>query len=25
VVAFIRVFSPILGGDIEIPGLGRII
>jgi hypothetical protein len=25
VVAFIRVFSPVLGGDIEIPGLGRII
>ena len=25
VVAFIRVLSPILGGDIEIPGLGRII
>jgi len=25
VVAFIRVFSPLLGGDIEIPGLGRII
>lgn len=25
VVAFIRVFSPILGGDIEIPGLGKII
>ena len=25
VIAFIRVLSPILGGDIEIPGLGRII
>jgi hypothetical protein len=25
VVAFVRIFSPILGGDIEIPGLGRII
>ena len=25
VIAFIRVFSPILGGDIEIPGLGKII
>jgi len=25
VVAFIRILSPILGGDIEIPGLGRII
>ena len=25
VVAFIRVLSPILGGDMEIPGLGRII
>ena len=25
VVSFIRVLSPILGGDIEIPGLGRII
>ena len=25
VVSFIRVFSPILGGDIEIPGLSRII
>jgi hypothetical protein len=25
VIAFIRIFSPILGGDIEIPGLGRII
>lgn len=25
VIAFIRVFSPLLGGDIEIPGLGRII
>jgi hypothetical protein len=25
VIAFIRVFSPILGGDIEIPGLSRII
>jgi len=25
VIAFVRIFSPILGGDIEIPGLGRII
>ncbi|MFA6490131.1 MAG: hypothetical protein WCT52_05645 [Candidatus Micrarchaeia archaeon] len=25
VIAFIRVLSPLLGGDIEIPGLGRII
>jgi len=25
VIAFIRVLSPVLGGDIEIPGLGRII
>lgn len=25
VVSFIRVFSPILGGDIEIPGLSRLI
>jgi hypothetical protein len=25
VVAFVRILSPILGGDIEIPGLGRII
>jgi len=25
VISFIRVFSPMLGGDIEIPGLGRII
>ena len=25
VVAFIRVFSPILGGDMDIPGLGKII
>ena len=25
VIAFIRIFSPTLGGDIEIPGLGRII
>lgn len=25
VIAFIRILSPILGGDIEIPGLGRII
>jgi hypothetical protein len=25
VIAFIRVFSPVLGGDMEIPGLGRII
>ena len=25
VVAFIRVLSPVLGGDIELPGLGRII
>jgi hypothetical protein len=25
VVSFIRVFSPLLGGDIEIPGLSKII
>ncbi|MCX6771994.1 MAG: hypothetical protein NTX79_08160 [Candidatus Micrarchaeota archaeon] len=25
VIAFIRILSPLLGGDIEIPGLGRII
>jgi len=25
VISFIRVLSPVLGGDIEIPGLGRII
>ena len=25
VIAFVRIFSPILGGDIEIPGIGRII
>jgi len=25
VVAFIRVLSPILGGDMDIPGLSRII
>jgi|GEM_PF-1141358 len=25
VVAFVRIFSPIMGGDIEIPGIGRII
>jgi hypothetical protein len=25
VISFIRVFSPVLGGDIEIPGLSRII
>ena len=25
VVAFIRVFSPVLGGDIEIPGLSRLL
>ena len=25
VVAFVRILSPVLGGDIEIPGLGKII
>jgi hypothetical protein len=25
VIAFVRILSPILGGDIEIPGIGRII
>ena len=25
VIAFVRILSPLLGGDIEIPGLGRII
>jgi len=25
VISFIRVLSPVLGGDIEIPGIGRII